>query len=579
MRKILRVDCEQGTVTEAPMPQNCRGLGGRALSPTIVAHEVHPRCHPLGSENKLVIAPGLLAGTSAPSSGRCSVGGKSPLTGGIKESNAGGIPGQMLGKLGIAAIVLEGTPKDESWKLLKITAQGASIEPADDLAGKGCYEVDEALAGRYGEVGIITIGPAGEMRLASAGVSMNDMENKPGRFAGRGGLGAVMGSKRIKAIVVDPADAPGVALADADRFKAAAQKFARDVLLKHPVTSEALPAYGTAVLVNIINEAGAFPTRNFSTGRFEGAEKISGEAIAERIKERGGAGKTGHPCHPGCIIRCSNIYTNAQGEPVVACLEYESDWALGANCGIDDLDTIAELNRLCNDIGVDTIETGAAIGVAMEAGIMEFGDGPGAIELLKEADKGTPLGRLLGSGAAVLGKAYGVSRVPVVKGQAMPAYDPRAVKGIGVTYATSTMGADHTAGYAVATNIMKVGGDLDPLGNEGQVEGSRNLQIATAALDAAGLCLFAAFAILDSEEAVPLVCEMIGAMEGRDFTPDDFLALGGQVLAVERDFNARAGFSKEDDRLPRFFETEPLPPHGAVFDMVPGELDKVHAPS
>jgi len=577
MRKILRVDCEQGVVNEAPLPDAYQGLAGRALTSKIVADEVHPRCHPLGPESKLVIAPGLLAGSSAPSSGRSSVGGKSPLTGGIKESNAGGIPGQMLGKLGIAAVVLEGQPKDTSWKLLKISAQGATLEPADDLAGKGCYEVDEVLAERCGKVGIITIGPAGEMRLAGAGISMNDMENKPGRFAGRGGLGAVMGAKGIKAIVVDPTDAPGIELADADKLKAAGKRFAQDILLKHPVTSEALPTYGTAVLINIINEAGGLPTRNFSDGRFEGAEKTSGEAIAETIAKRGGSGKAGHACHPGCVIRCSNIYPDEKGDPIVACLEYESDWALGANCGIDDLDVIAELNRICNDVGVDTIEMGVAIGVAMEAGVVEFGDGKGAIGLLNEVAKGTALGRVIGSGAELVGKAYGVSRVPVTKGQGLPAYDPRSIKGIGVTYATSTMGGDHTAGYAIAPNILKVGGDIDPLSNDGQVDASRNLQIATAALDATGLCLFCAFAILDSDEAVPLICEMVSAVEGKDFTPDDFVGLGTEVLKVERDFNTRAGFSKEHDRLPRFFETEALPPHNVVFDLPPEELDKVHA--
>ena len=578
MRKIIRVDCEHGTVAEGPVPDVHRGLGGRALTSTIVADEVHPRCHPLDAENKLVIAPGLLAGTSAPSSGRTSVGAKSPLTGTIKESNAGGVPGQMLGRLGIAAIVLENKPKGTAWRLLHVTAQGAILAPADDLKGKGCYEVDQVLAERYGKVGIITIGPAGEMRLAGAGVSMNDMENAPGRFAGRGGLGAVMGSKQIKAIVIDPAGAPGVAMADKARFQAAAKKFSQDVLLKHPVTSQALPAYGTSVLINIINEAGGLPTRNFSSGRFEGAEKISGEAIAETIAARGGKGKTGHPCHPGCVIRCSNIYPDAKGEPIVSCVEYESNWALGANCGIDDLDVVARLIRMCNDVGLDTIEMGATIAVAMEGGVLEFGDAEAAIGLLGEVAKGTALGRLVGSGTAALGKAYGVSRIPVVKGQALPAYDPRAIKGIGVTYATSTMGADHTAGYTITSNILKVGGDLDPLSNDGQVEASRNLQIATAALDSTGLCLFTALAILDSDEALPLVCDMINAMDGSDITVEDVLKLGQQVLGVERDFNKRAGFTNEHDRLPRFFETDPLPPHNVVFDLPPQELDKVHNP-
>ena len=220
----------------------------------------------------------------------------------------------------------------------------------------------------------------------------------------------------------------------------------------------------------MINEAGAYPTRNFSTGQFEGAGKISGETQAELENARGGEGSATHGCHRGCVIRCSGTFYDKNGNFLTKQPEYETVWAHGGNCGIDDLDAIAQIDRLDDDYGVDTIEMGATIAVAMEAGVAEFGDAEAAINLVKEVGKGTPLGRILGNGAAVTGKVFGVERVPVVKNQAMPAYDPRAVQGIGVTYATTTMGADHTAGYAVATNIMKVGGDVDPLKPEGQVE-------------------------------------------------------------------------------------------------------------
>jgi len=233
------------------------------------------------------------------------------------------------------------------------------------------------------------------------------------------------------------------------------------------------------------------------------------------------------------------------------------------------------MDRLYDAIGLDTIEIGATLAVAMEAGLAKFGDAKAAIRFLKEIRKGSPLGRMLGSGAKLTGQALGVERVPVVKGQAMPAYDPRAAQGIGVTYATTPMGADHTAGYAIAQNVLKVGGFLDPLKPAGQVELSRRLQIATAALDSTGLCLFTAFCVLDQPEALQAICEMIGAVRGVKFSEDDFITLGKRVLKAERDFNARAGFTSADDRLPAFFRHEKLPPHQAVFDVPDAELDTV----
>ena len=292
-------------------------------------------------------------------------------------------------------------------------------------------------------------------------------------------------------------------------------------LKEHPVTSQGLPTYGTNVLTNILNEAGGLPTRNFSSGQFEKAEMVSGEKENELMSTRPGGNPT-HGCHAGCVIRCSGIFTDEKGEYVSKAPEYETVWANGPNCGISDLDLIARMDRLYDDIGLDTIELGNCIAVAMEGGVLEFGDGEGAIRLIKEIDAGTPMGRILGSGALVTGKTFGVKHIPVTKGQALPAYDPRAVKGMGVTYATSPMGGDHTAGYSVMANILGVGGSVDPLGIEGQVELSRNLQIATAALDATGLCLFVAFAILDKPEAFEAMYEMVNGMYGLNMTADDW---------------------------------------------------------
>jgi aldehyde:ferredoxin oxidoreductase len=381
-----------------------------------------------------------------------------------------------------------------------------------------------------------------------------------------------MGSKGLKAIFLDDSEVSMREPEDAAAFKAAIKKFTK-ALGDHPVTGEGLPTYGTNVLQNIVNESGGLPTRNFREGNFPGASKISGETQHDVILERGG--KIEHGCLAGCVIKCSRIWHDKGGKYVTKGPEYETIWSHGANCCIDDLDVIAELDRLDDDIGLDTIEMGATIGVAMDAGLAEFGDGPAAIKLLEEVKKGTPLGRILGCGAQVTGQCFGVDHVPVVKGQAMPAYEPRAIQGIGVTYATSTMGADHTSGYAIATNILKVGGFVDPLQPEGQVELSRNLQIATAAVDSTGLCLFVAFAVLDKPEAFEAVYEMINAFYGLDLGADDVTALGQSVLSTERKYNQAAGFTKADDRLPRWMRTEPLPPHNTVFTVPEEELDEV----
>mgnify|MGYP003958482035 FL=1 len=550
------------------------GLGGRAMTSTIIAKEVPPTCHPLSSDNKMVIAPGLLSGTAAVMSGRISVGFKSPLTGGIKEANSGGQAAQVIARLGYAAIILEGAPTGKDLYKVIINQQGVSIEKDNSLCMLGNYDLIDKIKGNFNEkTTFMSIGPAGEMKMYASTVACTDREQRPTRHAARGGSGAVMGSKGIKVIVFDDEGAKRLAPMDLDAFKAANKIFSEG-LKKHAVTGEGLPAYGTNVLTNVINEAGGYPTRNFQKGRFEGASKISGETIAEMEDARGGS--SSHACHTGCIIKCSGIYHDADGKYLTKQPEYETVWAHGGNCEIDDPDKIAMIDRLDDDFGLDTIEMGATIGVAMEAGIIEFGDTDGAINLIKEVGKGTPMGKILGAGAAITGKTLGVERVPVVKGQAMPAYDPRAVQGQGVTYATSPMGADHTAGYAVTANILGVGGTVDPLKGEGQVELSRNLQIATAAVDSTGMCLFIAFAVLDQPETFQALIDMINAMYGLSLTGDDVTALGKNVLKTEWGFNTEAGFTSVHDRLPDYFKTETLAPHNVVFEVSDEELDQVN---
>lgn len=277
------------------------------------------------------------------------------------------------------------------------------------------------------------------------------------------------------------------------------------------------------------------------------------------IQKRRGGNPT-HGCHRGCIMKCSGICVDENGEFVSKQPEYETVWSHGAHCGVDDLDKIILCDRLEDDYGLDTIETGAALGVLMEAGALKWGDIDGIIAMIHEIGKGTPMGRILGAGTATTARCFGIERAPVVKGQAMPAYDPRAVKGQGVTYATTTMGADHTAGYAVATNILGCGGKTDPLSAEGQAEISRNLQIATAAIDATGYCLFTAFALLDQPETMQALVDTINAMYDLNMTLDDVTELGKDILRKERAFNAAAGFTKAHDRLPLYFSRESVAP-------------------
>ncbi len=583
---ILRVNMTDQTYRLEELPESYKYLAGRAMTSTIVADEVPPLCHPLGPNNKLVFSPGIVTGTPAPTSARISVGGKSPLTGGIKESNAGSAWGSDLADMQIRALVLEGQPKERGkfWGLHLAWDKQAGkpkVEffEATEYAGKPLMEVFPALYGRFGDkVSIGGCGLAGEHGYGNAGVVFNDLERRATRYAGRGGLGSVMASKGVKFIVLDRNGAPGVQLADKALFEEGRKKLT-EALQTHAITKPkgALNTYGTAVLINIMSEAGGLPTRNFSSGRFEGAAKIAGEAIFDGVKARTGKEIYNHACSPGCIIQCSNTWYKEDGSEHASCVEYESDWALGADCGIDNLDDVAEMVRLCNEYGLDTIETGTTIAVAMEAGVIPFGDGKGAIDLIHEMGKGTPVGRILGSGTATTGRVYGVTRVPAVKGQSMPAYEPRAVKGIGITYATSPMGADHTAGYTIAPEILGVSGKVDPLSMEGKAALSRNFQAATAFIDSSGHCLFIAFAILDIAEGYQGLIDECNGVFGTSWNADDVAAYGAAVLKKERAFNEAAGLGKEADRLPEFMHLEPLPPHNQVFDVPEEALDSVFA--
>ncbi|MFZ5821664.1 MAG: aldehyde ferredoxin oxidoreductase C-terminal domain-containing protein [Chloroflexota bacterium] len=581
---IVRVNMTDQSYKVEEIPEAYKYLAGRAMTSTLVADEVPPLCHPLGPNNKLVFSPGIVTGTPAPTSARVSVGAKSPLTGGIKESNAGSSWAADLARLQVRALVLEGqAPKGKSWGLHMTYDKGAekpkiAFFDASEYNGKPLMEVFPGVYQKFGErVSIAGVGLAGERFYGNSGVVFNDEAKRATRYAGRGGMGAVLASKGVKFIITERKDAPAMEIVDKALFDEGRKKMT-EALQTHDISKPkgGLNTYGTAVLVNILNEAGGLPTRNFSSGRFEGAANIAGEAIFEGNKKRVGKEVYNHACSPGCIIQCSNTLYGEDGKEIASCVEYESAWALGADCAIDNLDDVGELVRLCNEYGLDTIETGTTLAVAMEAGVIPFGDSKGAINLVHEMGKGTPLGRILGQGTEGAGKAYGVSRVPTVKGQSMPAYEPRAVKGIGITYATTTMGADHTAGYTIAPEILGVSGKQDPLSNEGKAALSRGFQAATAFIDSSGHCLFIAFAILDIASGYQGMIDEANGVFGTKWTADDVAAYGVAVLKKERAFNEAAGIGKEADRVPEFMKLEPLPPHNQVFDIPDAALDSVY---
>ena len=549
---LLRVNMTEGKISFEPFSQT-KILGGRATIDSLLTQQGFPAAHPLAEQSPLTVAPGIFAGTSAPQSGRLSIGGKSPLTGGIKEANVGGTAGHKLGRLGIMGIVVEGRSKE--WQVLKIGRQGVSLEKADGLAGMNNYSACDLLRRKYGDrVGIIVIGPAGEMKLANSTVAVTDPEGRPSRHAARGGVGAIMGAKGLKAMVIDDEGGALRKAADEEAFREAAKK-AAEAIQNFPLTA-GLHNMGTAIFVNMDNGRGSLPTRNHREGSFEKAADIGPAKLMELVKTRGGA--MGHGCLPGCVVRCSPIFHDPSGKFLTAALEYETICMLGSNLGIDDLDAIARMDRRCDDLGLDTIEMGCTIGVLNDAGLFRFGDAARAEELIEEIAKGTPMGRILGSGVALTARAFGVARVPEVKGQGIAAHAARSSKGWGVTYATSPQGADHTAGAVLE----------EPLSKTGQGDRSRKAQIMNASLDATGLCQFT---FLTPKLIVP----MINGLYGVNWTVEEYLELGKEMLRQERAFNLKAGIGPGADRLPEWMGREPLPPTNAVFDVPLEDLDSV----
>ncbi len=566
MEWIIRVNTKTGKINREKASEEEMRWGGRLLVAKFLMREVPPVCEPLGRHNKLIIAAGLLGDTAVTTTGKFSIGGKSPLTGGVKESDVGGDAGKRIARLGIKAIVLEDLPDGAATRVLSLAKDRMELIEFPELKRKFVAETIATLRKRFGgQPGIICIGPAGEMKMAGAGVAVSGPNDIQVRYAARGGLGAIMGSKGIKAIVVDDTGVPNPVVFDETLLRDAARNLTKEIM-DDPKTDNR-HRFGTPAVLMLCNEIGILPTRNFSAGQFEKAEDLAGERVADVIAKRDGEGRSGTPCVRGCVISCSNVFVNPRGKKTVASIQYENMVLLGPNCGIGNLDDIAELNHLCNEMGVCAIETGASIGVAMEAGVIPFGDAEGAKDLIRQIGEGTCLGRILGNGVVITGRIFGIRRVPAIKGQAIPAYDPRSLKGNGVTYVTSPMGADHTAG-----NALETAKTLDPLGLEKQIETSRRLQIRAAILDTLGLCLFTRPPFTKQPE---LFAPLLKGRYGWDWTYEDVQKMGIETLDTEREFNRRAGVSEELFDVPEFMREEPLPPRNSCFDIPMDEMRRI----
>jgi aldehyde:ferredoxin oxidoreductase len=553
--KILYVDMTKQAVETKPFPDEWKLLGGRALSAKILLAECNPKCDPLGPENVLVMAPGVLAGTAAPTSGRISIGGKSPLTGGIKEANTGGQPGQHLMKLGIRGIVVTGQPADANKRYgLEVDADGAKVVAADEYAGQLNYTLCENLSKKYPKsASFISCGPAGEMRLTGASVATTDQDNRyPARHAARGGLGAVMGSKGLKYVSVDPGKAKLRQPADRKKFGELNKGYTKEYL-----EGPQMFKTGTSSVVPVANMLNTFPYKNRVEGQSPDAQTLDGARIVESFETRGGEM---HNCMTGCIVKCSNIVHDAEGNYKTSALEFETLTLLGANCAVASWEDVAELDRACDEVGLDTIETGAAIAILMDAGKMEWGDAAAMKALiLEEIPKGTDRGKAIGNGAVATGKFTSHHRVPTAKGQAIPAWDPRPLKATGVTYCTSPMGADHTAGLIVNPGLTP-----DQFAYE-----SQKAQLVNAVCDSSGFCQFL-------QPSLDLMREFYGALYGEEISRDAIADQGWECLQDEWEFNKRAGFTAADDKLAECCGQDPIGPAKVVFDVPDDIIQQVY---
>jgi aldehyde:ferredoxin oxidoreductase len=445
MDRLLRVDMTNLTVKDEPLPREWGLLGGRALSAKILLKEVDPRCDPLGPDNKVVFSAGALSGSTAPTSGRMSVGGKSPLTGGIKEANSGGQAGQKLARLGYRALILEGKARDPGRRYLVVVNRGgAEIRECPELKGLRTYAACEKLYDRFSKrAAFVLCGPAGELGLTGASVALTDEGHRyPTRHAARGGLGAAMGMKGLKAIVVDDEGTTARGAADAKGLKEFITRFS-----KAYKDGPQIFQFGTSSTVPVANMMHTFPTRNRRAMQFDGVHSLDGARIIENFSSRGGGM---HHCMTGCIVQCSNVVHGPDGRYVTSALEFETLGLCGSNCEIADLDKVARIDRLCDDLGLDTIETGGALALAMDCGALGFGDGDAAIALLDRVDKETSWPRR--SAAASSRSRSASAGASAIRRQGIPAWEPRTLSRTGITYATRGDGRRSHGGLVIGSS-------------------------------------------------------------------------------------------------------------------------------
>lgn len=561
MFAILRINTVTGEAKKESASSKEFLLGGRTLSSYLVSEEIPAACDPFGKENKLFFCNGALSGTTVSSSDRLSIGSKSPLTGGAKESNAGGVVGLRMAQQGLRTIILEDAPaKDSAWKIVVIGKDKTELIDGAFLVGKGVYEKSDLLSEKFGKkAGCMTIGPAGENLLFASGIACSDPHGVCSRYAGRGGLGAVMGSKRIIAMVILDDGGQKPQYADKKAFMEGSKNIVN--LLKENPVSTKFTKYGTAAMVDICQALKVLPTRNFTSGTMEGAEKINAQTMYDTIKERGGAGLTQHACMNPCAIQCSNVYPDKDGNLLCSPIEYETLALMGSNLCLKNLDTIAEMNRIANDAGVDTLDCGAAIGVAMEAGLAEFGDGEAAISMMNEVLNVTPLGRIIGSGCKVAAQVLGVRHAPHVLGQALPAYEPRGTKGMALTYLSSPMGGDHTFGFTLRD-------EEDPITKEGKVALSKKFQVIGSRMDAMGLCNFVRYSVRN--DMTPLL-DLIKSRFDVEITATEFDEFVKDTLRREHQFNSDAGITLKDHRFTDSFYEEAQLDTGEKMDVTDEE--------
>lgn len=564
-RNVLRVNLTKGSCEKEPLNLEwaTRYLGQRGLATKYLTEEIDPKIDALSPENKMIMATGPLTGTMASTGGRYSVVTKSPLTGTVACSNSGGFIGAELKNAGWDMIIFEGRAPNPVY--LSIENEKAELLPADDLWGKSVWETDELLHRKHQDplLRIAAVGRAAETGCLYAAI-INDLH----RAAGRSGVGTVMASKNLKAVTVRGTRGVGN-IKDPVAFMKAVDA-GKKVLAENAVTGEGLPIYGTQVLMNVINESGAMPTRNMQEVQFEGAVKISGEAMHEPRKSDGKPNLVTNAACFGCTIACGRISTVDKGHYTVenkpeywgasGGLEYESAWALGSDTCVDDIDALTYANYLCNEDGLDPISFGSTLAAAMElyemgvitnehtGGIeLKFGSPQALSKMAELTAKGEGFGKELGLGSKRLCEKYGHPELSMtVKGQEFPAYDPRGIQGMGLGYATSNRGACHLRGYTVSSEIMGIPEKTDPLVSDGKPALVKAFQDATAAVDSSGLCVFTTFA-WTLEDIAP---QIAAACEG-EWTAQSLVEAGERIWNLERQFNIDAGITGKDDTLPK----------------------------